>query len=250
MVEFIYNGRSTKEFNLRIINEVSHELSSHDIETEVVPGRDGVLLLDNQRLKPVERAFPLRLIDDVYQSSTEIAEWLGVKGWHDLELSWDDDFIYQATVINTISISEVLKQLGKLQVVFLVHPIKYLKDSYGVEWDKGSDPTLTRMNGTSINNGQTVINRGNVKAHPLIELTGSGNTVITINGRRTVLEDVQGSITLDMKSRMVYKGNLSAWEKVVREENAVFPYLDVGNNQISWTGDFTMKMVKNEGVRI
>ena len=234
MAEFIYNGRSTKDFNLRIINEVSHELSSYDIETEVVPGRDGVLLLDNQRLKPVERAFPLRLIDDVYQSTTEIAEWLGVKGWHDLEFSWDEGYIYQATVINTISISEVLKQLGKLQVVFLVHPIKYFKDN--------SKITVIKWG--------TVINRGNVEAKPLIELAGSGNTTITINGRRTVLEDVQGSITLDMKNRMVYKGNLSAWEKVVREEGSVFPHLDVGNNSISWTGDFTMRMVKNEGVRI
>lgn len=234
MVELIYNGRSSKEFNLRIINEVTHELSSHDIETEVVPGRDGVLLLDNQRLKPVERAFPLRLNDKVYQSTSEIAEWLGVKGWHDLEFSWDDDFIYQATVTNTISISEVLKQLGRLQVIFLVHPIKYFKDN----------PR------TTITKGETIINRGNLEAKPLIELTGSGDTVITINGRRTVLEDIQGSIILDMKNRMIYKDNLSAWEKVVREENAVFPYLDVGNNEISWSGNFTMKMAKNEGVRI
>lgn len=234
MVEFIYNGRSTREFNLKIVNEVSHELSSHDIEPKVVPGRDGVVLLDNQRLKPVERAFPLRLIDDVYQSTTEIAEWLGVKGWHDLEFSWDSGFVYRATVINTISISEVLKQLGKLQVTFLVHPVKYFKDN----------PI------TAIINGGSVFNRGNVEAKPLIELTGSGNTVITINGRRTVLEDIQGSITLDMKNRMVYSGNLSAWEKVVREENVVFPRLDVGNNKISWTGDFTMQMVENGGVRI
>ena len=234
MVEIIYNGKSTKDLNLRIMNEVEHELSSHDIETEVVPGRDGVLLLDNQRLKPVERAFPLRLTDDVYQSTTEIAEWLGVKGWHDLELSWDEGYVYQATVINTISISEVLKQLGKLQVVFLVHPIKYFKDNSKI----------------TVNKEGTVVNRGNIEAKPLIELTGSGNTVITINGRRTVLEDIQGSITLDMKNRMVYKGNLSAWEKVVREENAVFPHLDVGSNKISWTGNFTMRMVKNEGVRI
>ena len=234
VAEFIYNGKSTKDFDLRIINDVTHELSAYDVETEVVPGRDGVLLLDNQRLKPVERAFPLRLDDEVYQSTTEIAEWLGVKGWHDLELSWDEGYIYQATVINTISISEVLKQLGKLQVVFLVHPIKYFKDN--------SKATVVKE--------ETIVNRGNVEAHPLIELTGSGNTTITINGRKTVLEDVQGSITLDMKNRMIYKGNLSAWEKVVREENSVFPHLDIGNNKISWAGDFTMKMVKNEGVRI
>lgn len=234
MAEIIYNEKSTKNFNLRIINDVTHELSAHDIETEVVPGRDGVLLMDNQRLKPVERAFPLRLETDVYQSTTEIAEWLGIKGWHDLELSWDEGYIYQATVINTISISEVLKQLGKLQVVFLVHPIKYFKDN--------PKATVTKE--------ETIVNRGNVEAYPLIELTGSGNTTITINGRKISLEDVQGSITLDMKQRMIYKGNLSAWEKIVREEKTEFPYLDVGNNKISWTGDFTMKMVKNEGVRI
>lgn len=234
MAEIIYNGQSTKDFNLRILNDVTHELSSWDIETESVPGRDGVLLIDNQRLKPVERAFPLRLEDEVYTSTTAIAEWLGVKGWHDLELSWDDGFVYQATNINVISIDEMLKQLGKLRVVFLVHPIKYFKDN----------PQQ------AVTSGNTILNRGNVDAKPLIELTGDGDTVLTINGRKTVLEDVQGSIVLDMKNRMIYSGNLSAWENVVREENAVFPYLDVGENRISWTGSFTMKMVKNEGVRI
>lgn len=234
MAEIIYNGQSTKDFKLKILNDVTHELSAYDIEPLAVLGRDGVLLLDNQRLKPVERSFPMRLEDGVYQSTTEIAEWLGAKGWHDLELSWDDGYVYQATVINTISIVEVLKQLGKLQVVFLVHPIKYFKDN--------SETTIT--------SGSTILNRGNVQAQPLIKLTGSGDTTITINGRRTVLEDVQGSIILDMKKRMVYSGNLSAWEKVVREENAVFPHLDVGENTILWTGDFTMTMVKNEGVRI
>lgn len=234
MAEIIYNGKSTKDFNMRVENALTHELSVHDVETEAIPGRDGVLLIDNQRLEPVERAFPLRMENDVYPNTTEIAEWLGAKGWHDLELSWDSDFIYQATVINTISIDEVLKQLGKLRVAFLMHPIKYFKDN--------SKITVTKE--------ETIVNRGNVKAYPLIELAGSGNTTITINGRKTVLEDIQGSITLDMKNRMIYKGNLSAWDKVVREENAVFPHLDVGNNKISWTGDFTMKMVKNEGVRI
>lgn len=234
MAEIIYNGRSSKDFNLRITKEVAHELSSYDVETQSIPGRDGVLLIDRQRLKPVERAFPFVLRDDVYQSTSEIAEWLGVKGWHDLELSWDPDFIYKATNINTISVEEVLKTFGKLRVAFLVHPIKYFKYNQEI----------------SVSNGQSIMNHGNVEAQPLIELNGNGDTVITINGRRTVLEDIQGTITLDMENKMVYSGNLSVWEKVIREEGAEFPYLDVGFNTISWTGDFTMRMVKNEGVRI
>lgn len=234
MAEIIYNGQSSKDFKIRIYNDLSHELSSRDIDTEVVPGRDGVLLVDNKRLKPVERAFPLKLIDDVFDKTTEISEWLGAKGWHELEFSWDEGFVYKATVINTISIKEVLKHFGRLQVVFLMHPIKYFKDNAKI--------TLIK--------GQTVVNRGNVEAQPLIELIGNGNTTITINGRNMVLEDVQTNIILDMQNKMVYSGNLSAWDKVIREENTELPYLDIGNNIISWTGDFEMKMVKNEGVRI
>lgn len=234
MAEFIYNGQSTKDYNLRIYSGLEYELSSHDVETQVVPGRDGVLLLDNKRLEPVERPYSLKLKDNVNDLSTEIAEWLGVKGWHDLTLSWDEGFIYKATVINTISISEVLKQLGKMQVVFLMHPIKYFSDNEE----------------QTISSGSTVTNRGNVTAYPLITLKGNGNTVLTINGRRTVLEDIQGSITLDMKNRLIYSGNLSAWENVVREENSEFPYLNIGKNTISWTGNFDATIVKNEGVRI
>ncbi len=234
MAEIIYNGQSSKDYNLRIYSGLTYELSAYDVETESVPGRDGVLLIDNQRLKPVERSFLLKLKDDVSDKSTEISEWLGVKGWHDLELSWDDGYIYRATVINTISIEEVLRQLGKLQVVFLVHPIKYFKDNQEL----------------SISNGETVINRGNVQSKPKIKLIGNGESVITINGRRTVLEDVQGSITLDMEKKMITSGVSSAWEKVVREENSEFPYLDIGDNAISWTGSFSMTIVKNEGVRI
>lgn len=235
MAEIIYNGKSSKEFGLRLTNNVAHELSSNDIETVPVPGRDGVLLIDNKRLKPVERGFPFRMYEDVVANSSEISEWLGVKGWHDLELSWDSDFVYRATIINTIAIEEVLRQLGKFQAVFLVHPIKYYKDS---------------LTAQPVSNGEVVLNRGNVPAQPKLELTGNGNTTITINGRKTVLENVQGSIVLDMQKKMVYRDGLPEWDKLVREEGAGYPYLDPGENTISWTGAFTVNLTKNEGVRI
>lgn len=235
MAEIMYNGISSREFGLRIENNVVYELSSNDVEALPVPGRDGVLLVDNKRLNPVDRNIPFILIDEVFPKISKISEWLGAKGWHELELSWDSDFVYKATNINTISIEEVLRQFGKFQAVFLVHPIKYYKDS---------------LNAQPVSNGETVLNRGNVPAQPKLELTGSGDGVITINGRRTVLENVQGSIILDMEKKLVYRDGLTEWDKLVREEGAVYPYLDPGNNTISWTGDFTVKLTKNEGVRI
>lgn len=235
MASIKYNGISSKQLGLEITNEVTHELSSNDVEPVEIEGRDGVLLIDKKRLKPVERSYPMVLKNPVYDATTEISEWLGVKGWHDLELSWDEPFVYRATVINQISIEEVVRQFGKLRVAFLVHPIKYLKDS---------------RNNRNIQKGATVQNRGNVEAKPIIELTGSGNTVLTINGRRTPLENVQGSIVLDMFNNMVYKDGLSEWDKLLYEAGAHKPFLDVGSNTINWTGDFTVKIKPMEGVRI
>ncbi|WP_225743375.1 distal tail protein Dit [Marinilactibacillus sp. Marseille-P9653] len=235
MANIKYNGKNSEELGLIMVNEVEHELASNDIEVLEIEGRDGVLLFDKQRLKPIEKAYPMHLRKDVYQSTAPISEWLNVKGWHELLLSWDPDYQYKATVINSISIEEVIKQFGKIRVAFLVHPIKFLKTSL-------VERTLTK--------GQIINNRGNVRADPIITLTGNGDTVITINGRRTVLEDVQGSIVLDMQNSMVYSGNLSAWNKLVRESNSHKPYLDVGNNTINWTGTFTAKIKMFEGVKL
>lgn len=235
MANVIYNGTSSETFGLFIENNVEHELSSNDIETEAIEGRDGVLLKDRQRLKPVEKAFPMILKNHVHDTSTSISDWLGVKGWHDLEFSWDSEYLYQATVINQISISEVVRQFGKLRVVFLVHPVKFFKDS---------------LEPRALSNGETFVNRGNVEAKPVITLEGNGDTTLTINGRRTLLEDVQGTITLDMQKNLVYSGNLSAWDKVLRASDVHKPFLDPGENAIEWTGNFTARMIPNEGVRI
>lgn len=235
MAKITFNEKDNESFGLRILNDVTHEIASNDIDTIEINGRDGVLLVDRHRLKPVEKAFNFILRTDVVNSTTPIGEWLMVKGWKDLELSWDDEYLYRATVINQLNIDEVLRQFGKLRVVFLVHPIKLLKDS---------------LQPKPISNGDTVINRGNLPAKPIIELKGYGDTVITINGRKTPLEDVQGSIKLDMYHNIVSSGNLSAWEKVIYERDADKPYLDVGNNTISWFGDFTASITTMEGVRV
>lgn len=89
-------------------------------------------------------------------------------------------------------------------------------------------------------------------SNPIIKLTGSGDTTLTINGRQTKLKDIQGELIWDAERKLVYKGNFtSQWGVVVAEQGQYnAPMLDVGNNKVSWTGNFTMKMVQNGGVKI
>ncbi|HGN5091279.1 TPA: distal tail protein Dit [Streptococcus pyogenes] len=238
MTAFIkFDGKKSSDFDLRIINDVEHDSSFYDVDQVKVPGRDGVVLKDNKRLEAIERSYPLRLYSKrrLTEVETDISNWLNVKGWKDLELSWEPDYIYKATHITPFSIKEVLRNFGRLKINFLIHPIKYLKTG------KQEVPLV---------NGGTLQNPGNVQAKPILKIKGTGNGVLTINDFETGLENVQGELVIDMERHLVYKDVLSAWDNIVRTERHRMPLFDVGQNKISWTGNFTVTAVPNWGVKV
>lgn len=220
-------------------SDLVHFSATNDIETLEIPGRDGTLLVDNKRLNSVSQTFPFLVKQGVNSErlSSEISEWLSIKGYQEFEKSWDADYVYRAAFIEGIELSEVVGQFGKVPLTFLFYPIKYLK---------------SEQKEITISNDQTITNKGNVPSNPLIRLTGSGDTTITINGRQTKLKGIQGELIWDAERKLVYKGNFtSQWDTVVAEQGQYnAPKLDVGANVISWTGNFTMKMVQNGGVKI
>lgn len=232
-----FNGTRSDALGLRIINKVEHESTGYDVDTVVVPGRDGELLLSNGRLKSVEKSFPLRLVSktNLTKSQEEISQWLNVEGYQKLLLSWDPEFEYRAAFIKTFAIDEILRNFGNLKVNFLVHPIKYYRDG---------------LVSKRINSGSVLAGKGNVNAQPIIKLTGSGDCVLTINGRTTKLRGIQGGITIDMQTNTIYQGVQGAWDKFVRSPESVKPYLDPKSNTISWTGNFTVDLTPFWGVKL
>ncbi|RLK63149.1 phage tail protein [Atopobacter sp. AH10] len=232
-----FNGQRSDDFGLRIYNNVSHESTGFDVETVVVPGRDGELLLSNRRLKAVEKTFPFRLLSDVRVTEVQekISNWLNVEGYKPLLLSWDSAFEYKAAFIKTFEVEEVLRNFGKLQVTFLVHPIKYYVDGL-----------IERP----LKNGENLRGRGNELAHPIIKLKGNGDCVLKINDRETHLKNIEGGIILDMQSNTVYQGKQGAWDKFIRSPQSVKPYLDIDANKITWTGDFSATIMPFWGSKV
>lgn len=238
MTTFTFNGKTNTEFGLRVAEGKKISASGLDVERVSVPGRDGELLISNNRLNSAELSFPVNFVKEKGLIATEvykISEWLNVAGYKDLTISYDPDFIYRAAYLETFSIEETMRQFGKTTINFMCYPIKYFKDG------------MQRQN---LSNGLALNGKGNVKTKPIIKLTGNGETVLTINGRKTKLKDVQGNIVLDMQSNQVYSGNLSAWNKVVRSPEFVMPYLDPGRNLISWTGNFAVELTPFWGVKL
>ena len=237
MDTFTFNDISSSRYGLRVTSEYVINSTGQDIDTVAVAGRDGDLLLSNNRLKSVTLELPCtisgsRKLTDV---ESDISHWLNVAGYKDLTLSWDSDFIYRSAFKETFEIASIMRQFGKVKLNFLTYPVKFYKQGRVKQ---------TLMNGATVNG------IGNVNAKPIITLRGSGDCTLTINGRKTKLRGVQNSIILDMQANQVYSGNLPAWDKVVRSPEFQMPYLDYGRNLISWDGSFTAEIVPNWGVKL
>lgn len=238
MTTFTFNGKKNTEFGLKVAEGKKITTSSPDVERITVAGRDGELLISNNRLNSAELSFPVNFLKEKSLIATEvykISEWLNVAGYKDLTISYDPDFIYRAAYLETFSIEETMRQFGKTTINFVCYPVKFYKQG--------------RTKQTLLD-GATVNGIGNVNAKPIITLRGSGDCTLTINGRRTKLRGVQNSIVLDMQANQVYSGNLPAWDKVVRSPEFQMPYLDYGRNLISWDGSFTAEMIPNWGVKL
>lgn len=237
MGTFTFNGTDSSKFGLRVTSDYVINSTGQDIDTVAVAGRDGDLLLPNNRLKSVTIELPCTIMSNRKLTDVEgdISNWLNVAGYKDLTLSWDPDFIYRSAFIETFEIASLMRQFGKVKLNFLTYPVKFYKQGRTTQ---------------TLSNGATVNGIGNVNAKPIITLVGSGDCTLTINGRKTKLRAVQNTITLDMQARQVFSGNLPAWDKVVRAPQYQMPYLDAGRNLISWDGDFTVKMAPFWGVKL
>ena len=238
MTTFTFNGKKNTDFGLKVAEGKKITSSSLDVERVTVAGRDGELLISNNRLNSAELSFPVNLVKEKGLIATEIDEisdWLNVAGYKDLTISYDPDFIYRAAYLETFSIEETMRQFGKTTINFVCYPVKFYKQGRTTQ---------------KLMNGATVNGIGNVNAKPIITLVGSGDCTLTINGRKTKLRDIQGKITLDMQANQVFKDNLPAWDKVVRSSQFQMPYLDYGRNLISWDGNFEVFTIPNWGVKL
>jgi phage-related protein len=89
---------------------------------------------------------------------------------------------------------------------------------------------ITLTSGTTLNN-----NKATHTSNPIITIYGTGACAFTINSRAFNITEIGGSITIDSDIEEVYNGK-------GRQMTGKFPYLDVGENVISFTGSGVSKI--------
>lgn len=223
-VSFTFNGYSSKDFYMYIENSVSFPTPEQDVTLVEVLGRDGDLVIDNQRLKSVDFPVPVIVrppshvrLDDL---ATDIARWLKSElKWSPLMFGSRPQYEYEAMITSSFDIERTIMNHGRTVLTFRLKPHKQRVGQTGQE----------------IKNGGRLFNREIEPSLPLIEIKGSGQMKLFNNGKLWLnLQDVQDEITIDSELMSVYEGSRPAYLRVV--DSNEFPKLESGVNVITWEG--------------
>ena len=186
------------------------------VESITIAGRHGSLHTDEGVYESYDRTMECAIKKRA--KLDESAAWLVGSG--EMIFSTEPDKVYQVMISNQVSISQMMRMFQKFMVTMDTQPFKYSVNAFN---DALELTAPTKIKG-----------KGSVYAEPIITVYGSGDITLTINKKDFPLYGVDGSITIDSEMMEVFKGNVNQNSKYVAVE---FPRLEVGENEISWTGN-------------
>ncbi|MDN5440476.1 MAG: phage tail protein [Lactococcus lactis] len=221
----VWSGKDLNDFGMRLLAELKFDGAERDIDEIEIPGRDGVVVRDNQRFNPVIQnfGFTISLLKEKSNLEAQIKEAQafisGIYGFKDFSWEGEPNYIYKAKVDGKSSTTRNNPWIASVDVPVKLFPMKYLKDTYS--------------KARTLKSGEAFQSKGTQIAYPIITLTGTGNVTLTVNGKSFILKNVTGGVVIDCENQVVTdlaKKN-SQMDKVY---SYPFPALKIGSNTISW----------------
>ena len=221
MSEITFKGTTASSKNVTVLKYPEIVKPTLRVETVKVPGRDGELTLSGM---PSYEAMVLEcecMVPSVDKISAAAA-WLTGRG--DLVFGNDTSYAYDAQVIDEIRFEKILRGHAhrRFTVPFLCQPLK---------------KKATTESNIELTAPGTVNNIGHVPSRPLIKIQGSGNVVLAVGAYSLAITGISTSILIDSDLGMATNaaGTVNESYKV----SGAWPLLEVGNNNVGWTGAVT-----------
>lgn len=226
MLSFEFAGKNSYfDFGIYVEKRPTMPSPKRRVSYLIVPGRNGSLKYDENTFEDISLAVECGIAGNVYQRIDEIKAWLLGSGENSLSFSFQNDKCYLAQVVNSIDFEVSLRKIGKFIVVFNCKPFKYATNNAPV--------TIT-------SSGTNLMNTGTLMSDPIIEVFGSGNITLQVNEQVVSLIGVSGKIILNSVLQDAYDDMLQNQNSKMKGD---FIELQVGNNQISWTGNVTKLVI-------
>ncbi|MBN1070499.1 phage tail protein [Clostridium botulinum] len=207
---FIFNNISSEDMGL-VVQELPPISTPEEILNKSdVPG--GVPILQNCGYSLLEKPCICH-----YEGNNpdKLLQWL--RGSGKVIFSNLKDRYYKSYIGNKIPLEQILRnKLYKFPVIFTCKPFGYLLD--------GDIPIIITKT-TKLNNVKCTY-----KSLPTITIKGTGSATFSINNRSFKITNINGEITINSEKESVLNDRGEYME-------GEFPYLDPGENLITWIGN-------------
>ncbi|WP_270264770.1 phage tail protein [Lactococcus formosensis] len=221
----VWSGKDFNDFGMRLHADLKFDGVERDVDEIEIPGRDGVVVRDNQRFKPVDQNFEFTISllkgrSNLESQVKEVQSFISsLYGFKDFSWTGEPNYIFKAKVNGKSSTSRSNPLRATVDVPVKLYPMKYLAANYNAE--------------RALGNGKTFTNKGTQVAYPIITLTGTGNITLTVNDKKFVLKNITDGVVIDCENQVVtdLSKKHSQMDKVY---SYPFPNLKTGSNTISW----------------
>jgi phage-related protein len=197
-----------------IVTDISPPVrAARRVRTVEVPGRSGVLHIDDGSYAPVTKTVGLGLV--TLEHLEDIHKWLSGSGT--LVCSTEPERAYLVHQVEEVSWNRIGRRLYQAVVRFECEPFRYLEPA-------AADIELTEPD--------TVTNPGTAWSEPLLVIEGSGDISLTVGNQVISLTGITDEISLDCAAQIAFKDDTAMDSHI----SGSFPRLLPGENEISWTG--------------
>jgi len=215
---FIYKDISSKDMGILVTELPPIIKVNRDINKVFIPGRNGFLTEDFGTYGSVIKSCECTLLDIALVD--RVLAWLDRSG--EVIFSNQPDRKYQASIMNQIPFSRIIRQWYKFVVVFDCQPFAKMLDN----------SKITLIPQETMYGDGTIYGRGTHESDPVIKVYGDGTIYLTVNGVLITLTNVSEYVTIDSDIMDCFKDNILKNSDMSGD----FPKLTVDVNTISWIG--------------
>lgn len=222
---FEYAGKRSSDFGIVISAVPDIPAAQRDIETVVIPGRDGVLTIDNGRFDEIQVVYSCWAYHcgraEKAASLRRIKAWLGKNGgaYDRLADTYDPEYFWKAHFSGNLTIIEEAPNVTTFEAEFSAHPFKFSLEGEELREYQKTD---------------TIFNPEAFPSDPYIRITGSGDMALAVNGQTWELKGVDGYIELDSMTKNTFKGSEN-WN--AKKQGEGYPVFVPGGNSLEVTGN-------------
>lgn len=221
-----YKNRTSNSLGIFLYDYPEFSGAEKNYDEQSVAGRLGNLVGKDISKSNLEINCTFSVLHPSFMAEIrEIKRWLSGTG--ELILSDSPEIYYEVLKANYGSIERELRHYGRFTVTFVCTPFEYL-----TEGKRECDPREVLFNPYCV-------------CRPIYKIKGEGVCTLTVNGN-TMSANIGQNLTIDTERMMSYRTDGELQNTSVTGEYESM-YLKEGENEITITAGFDMKIVPNWG---